>query len=294
MNGPACLSGSLAGGFNVPKAYYYSPDYLKYKQECREKRTSSLSTASQTLKDAGVHFTISSDGYHYMIDLPAKAPRYHRVNFWPTTGKWRTSKNHSQTYVGLGKLMTYLKTHMPDQPTEPTEQGLNIMDKNVAALMRQDTRTVRVSLHPSSISVRHTSSFDPAVSDDESPYSPPGPAAQPALYTYVTHLNLKVGSYVAVIAKNVLSVGRVEKVDDGVEIEPNSTTKYQWVVAEIDVAPYLANQDHNKKLESVVTDAYKANLRKSFAAQVMVGIEDQATKESIQRLLQGPQVIDAQ
>ncbi len=159
------------------------------------------------------------------------------------------------------------------------------MDKNIAALMRQDTRTVRVG-------------FELAVDDNAdnwvdvingfgkvSVQRPKAPDSK--LYTYVTHVPLTVGDLVIVLAAGTLKVAVVREVHDEVKIEPNSDIAYSWIVAKLDTSEWQATMVRNAELEKVVSDAYRVNLRRSFADQILAGI-DPASKDRITALLEAP------
>ena len=130
------------------------------------------------------------------------------------------------------------------------------MDKNIAALMREGTRTVQVS-------------FD-QVAEEFDDLDPPNRfAAQKAKspstkqYTYVTDLPLAIGDCVVVEARGLFNVAFVRGVDDDAKIEPNSDTTYKWVVAKVDLEGYAANMAKNREIADAVSNAYRNNLRRS-------------------------------
>ncbi len=153
------------------------------------------------------------------------------------------------------------------------------MDKNIAALMREDTRTVKVS-------------FDQVAEEFDEIETPSRFSTQRAKapnakqYTYVTDLPLERGDTVVVEAKGLLVVAFVREVDDQVNIEPNSDTAYRWVVAKVDLASYAKNMERNREITDLVTEAYKANLRRSFSQQILSGIGD-SQRERVTALLKG-------
>jgi hypothetical protein len=77
-----------------------------------------------------------------------------------------------------------------------------------------------------------------------------------------------------IIMEDRLSVAQVVQIDDAVEIEPDAGIEYKWVVQKLDLEPYFQLLDRNKKLVSTVADAYKKNLRKSFAERIMSELAD--------------------
>ena len=152
------------------------------------------------------------------------------------------------------------------------------MDKNIAALLREDTRTVQVS-------------FDQIAEDfDEDVPAPKGyatnrPKAPGAkLYTYVTDLTLALGDTVIVEARGNLSLAFIRDVHDDVKIEPNSDITYKWVVAKVDLSGHAENVRRNSEIEQTVTEAYRNNMRRSFAQQILAGVDD-AHRDGLARLL---------
>ena len=130
------------------------------------------------------------------------------------------------------------------------------MDKNIAALLRDDARTVGVNFST------HLAAEN---GSPASPYSE---------YTYVSHLQLAVGDIVVVKAKGRVALATVSRVDDSVDIEPNADMRYAWVIAKVDVSEHAANMARNAEIERAVSEAYRDNMRRSFAQQILGGVED--------------------
>ena len=137
------------------------------------------------------------------------------------------------------------------------------MDKNIAALLRQDAKTIRVT-------------FEQTRYDREYISRNGGEREQQKLYNYVTHLDVKVGERVLVEAAGQMKVVTVVNVDDTVQVQPNAEYELQWVIMKIDLTEHEANMERNRKIEEAVADAYRANLRRSFAAQILSGVEGEA------------------
>lgn len=123
--------------------------------------------------------------------------------------------------------------------------GSRTVDPNIAAIMRDDARTVDIKLN--------------GVSDN---------------LTYVTNLELELDDYVVVpnAKGNGFNVGVVAGVHDDLQIPPNSDIFYKWVVAKLDLTGYLANIERNGVIEQSVAYAYKSNARQSMRAAVMAGM----------------------
>ena len=106
-------------------------------------------------------------------------------------------------------------------------------------------------------------------------------------YTYVTDLPLQVGDLVVVPAGSDIKLVSVIAVDDELKIEPNDAKKFSWVIAKVDCTAWKTNMARNKEIEDAVADAYRNNLRRSFAQQILSGVSDE-TRERIQLLVNGP------
>lgn len=124
------------------------------------------------------------------------------------------------------------------------------MDKNIAAILREDTKTCSVSF-------------------------PNENGSMSAPYTYITHLDLEVGDYVVVPAgqHNIFKIAEVTSVDDDLEIEPNSDTKYKWVVDVIDIDAARENRERNSAIESMLAASYRVNARQAYAQQFLSGAD---------------------
>lgn len=151
------------------------------------------------------------------------------------------------------------------------------MDKNIAALLREDARTVHVI-------------FDLKVGEFDE-IEAPGTSrhyrsATPKVksHTYVTHLDVAENDTVVVEAAGEIKLALVHHVDSEVKIEPNSNTLYRWVIAKVDMGAHNSNTQRNQDIEQAVADAYRNNLRRSFAQQILSGVDD-SHRESLQRLI---------
>ena len=66
-----------------------------------------------------------------------------------------------------------------------------------------------------------------------------------------------------------IKVAQVVGVHDGVKIEPSETIQYKWVIAKVDFTYFTDLCKRNYELQKLTEDAYKRNLRKSFAERIM-------------------------
>lgn len=159
------------------------------------------------------------------------------------------------------------------------------MDKNIAALLRQDTKTVHVSFDQVANDFDELNHIESPTSKKYAAQSTKPPSAK--TYLYVTDMNLAIGDTVIVDARGNLALAFVHVVDDDVKIEPNSNTQYKWVIAKIDLTSHVSNMERNVQIEQAVAEAYRNNVRRSFAQQILSGVDD-AHRNSLQRLLGAP------
>lgn len=139
------------------------------------------------------------------------------------------------------------------------------MDKNIAAILREDAHTV---------SVTFATDFEPDV-----PFGG-------RCYTYVTDVHLEAGDLVVVEVQSgtKLSLGRVVKVDDDLNIEPNSDIKYSWIVARVDTKTHSENMVRNAAIEKSIGSSYRKQMRRAMANQILSDMPESG-KVEMQRLL---------
>jgi hypothetical protein len=116
------------------------------------------------------------------------------------------------------------------------------MDKNIAAILREDTKTIKIQFN----NENGTASRD---------------------YTYVTHLNVHIGSFVIVPAgaNDLWKIGEVVQVDDELNIEPNADIKYKWVVDVVNT---------QSAIENMLAQSYHRNARQAYAQQFLSGADE--------------------
>lgn len=130
------------------------------------------------------------------------------------------------------------------------------MDKNIAAILRQDARTIGVRFTD-----ERTGELGAKV------------------YTYVTDIEFQIGDKAIVEAREQLKVVEVCRVDTDLEIEPNSDTTYKWIVGKVNTDRYFANLEKNREIERTLAVAYRNSMRQSYAAQILAGVdEDQRSR----------------
>lgn len=139
------------------------------------------------------------------------------------------------------------------------------MEKNIAAFLDDKAYTVHVQF----------------VDGDQS-------------YTYVTNFSgINVGDAVIVpiigarrrssvdLANNpqdsrVFSakIGTVTRIDAEVNLPTDDTREYSWIIQRVDFAAYEQVMIRNNAIVEAVTDAYKKNLRRSFADRILGEMAD--------------------
>jgi len=77
-------------------------DWREHKHDRATKRHSNLIASTQIIKDAGITFEAKDYGQHLIIRSPF------RVDFWPTTGLWITSKVRRR---GVRALIKFIEAH---------------------------------------------------------------------------------------------------------------------------------------------------------------------------------------
>ena len=121
------------------------------------------------------------------------------------------------------------------------------MDKNIAAILREDTKTISVQfVNGEGI----TSSRN---------------------YTYITHLDVVVGDFVVVPSggSDIWKICEVTEVHDDLNIEPNSDVKYKWVIDVINAKAARENNARNKEIEGMLAASYRVNARQAYAQQFL-------------------------
>ena len=163
-------------------------------------------------------------------------------------------------------------------------------EKNIAAMLREDAKTIKVAFSL----IRKNSSID-GVNLDEEQRAPAMDLLDSLgvrntqetdfkLYSYVTQLDVEPFDVVLVEAANQLKAATVIEVDEEVVVEPGANFALRWVVQKLDFTDYTTNMERNKEIERLVQEAYKANLRRSFRAQILSGLEGPAV-DGLQKLL---------
>lgn len=81
-----------------------------------------------------------------------------------------------------------------------------------------------------------------------------------------------------------MDVVKIVDVHASVDIEPNDPKTYSWVVQKVDMTAWTATQERNACLVSLAQEAYKRNLRKSYAERILGDLSDEE-RSKLQALL---------
>jgi len=121
------------------------------------------------------------------------------------------------------------------------------MDKNIAAILREDATTISVMF----------------TNDNGMPGS--------RSYTYVTHLPVEVGDFVVVPtgSSDLWKIAEVTAVHAELDIEPNADIKYKWVVDVINASAARENTARNQEIEKMLAKSYRMNARQAYATQFL-------------------------
>ena len=161
-----------------------------------------------------------------------------------------------ESSYSLVELDLVSRSNTQQQPEQTKSQkGSKTMDKNIAAILREDTTTISLRLPGS---------------DQE--------------LTYVTDLQFQPGDHAVVLSnRDNYVVGVVVEVHDDLQIEPNSDILYKWVVAKLDVTAYQQNVERNTIIESTLTPTYRKSARRAFAQAMLSNAtaEDQAKLQGV-------------
>jgi hypothetical protein len=149
------------------------------------------------------------------------------------------------------------------------------MDKNVAALLRNDTKTVAVRFYNDrdersySREQKISLNLGMQIGDEQELGN--------KSYTYVTNLSFEVGELAVVFVSGIPKVVKVVEVHPSCQIEPNENIKYKWITARVDLDEAVENERKNTEIETVIAKSYKRNLKSQFKSLLLADVtpEDQ-------------------
>ena len=156
------------------------------------------------------------------------------------------------------------------------------MEKNLAAFLREDTKTVGVRFIKDTFS-QDTQNYQMTLLGTENveAYS-----LSNKEYTYITDLPLEVEDHVVVFVHDAPKVAIVTRVDDVVNIAPKDNVEYKWIAARIDYTKYKENCQKNRQIAEFVSSSYRKNVKEQFREIVLAGL-DAKGKKALTNLLKG-------
>lgn len=119
------------------------------------------------------------------------------------------------------------------------------MDRNIAALLREDTTTVEAQFYQS-----HNNTYGGKV------------------YKYVTHLDFQAGDLAVVLVNDEYKVVYISAVHKELEVEPNSSITYKWIVSKVDFTGYSDNLLRNRQIEDEISKGFRTSARAQYRAMV--------------------------
>ena len=156
------------------------------------------------------------------------------------------------------------------------------MEKNLAAFLREDTKTVGVRFIKDTFS-RDTENFQMTLIGTENveAYS-----LSNKEYTYITDLPLEVEDHIIVFVHEAPKVAIVTRVDEAVNIAPKDNVEYKWIACRVDYSRYKENCRKNKEIAEFMSTSYRKNVKEQFREIVLAGL-DAKGKKALTNLLKG-------
>jgi hypothetical protein len=142
------------------------------------------------------------------------------------------------------------------------------MDKNIVALVRNDTKTVGVKFFPDAWTQKAVPESNMSVVNHDE-------LTTLKEYTYVTTLDLALGDLVVVYVGQVPKVVEVVSVHDTLMIQPNHHIQCKWIVTKVDTAYYQNLQAQNAEMQSVLESAYRTNARRQFRDVFLASVDSE-------------------
>ncbi len=156
------------------------------------------------------------------------------------------------------------------------------MEKNLAAFLREDTKTVGVRFIKDTFS-RDTENYQMTLVGTENVEAYPLSNKE---YTYITDLELQVEDHVIVFVHDAPKVAIVTRVDDVVNIAPKDNVEYKWIAARVDYTKYKENCQKNRQIAEFMSTSYRKNVKEQFREIVLAGL-DAKGKKALTNLLKG-------
>ena len=157
------------------------------------------------------------------------------------------------------------------------------MEKNLAAFLREDTKTVGVRFIKDTFS-RDTENFQMTLVGTENVEAYQSLSNKE--YTYITDLPLEVEDHVIVFVHEAPKVAIVTRVDEAVNIAPKDNVEYKWIACRVDYSQYKENCQKNRQIAEFMSTSYRKNVKEQFREIVLAGL-DAKGKKALTNLLKG-------
>jgi hypothetical protein len=139
-----------------------------------------------------------------------------------------------------------------------------IMDKNIAAIIRENTFTIEVLFY------KDTKYYEDSRGNVH--LDPLGDKA----YHYVTmDKTIKVDDHVVVLVAGVPKVVKVVTIHDDLMIKPNETKEVKWVVCKVDMEAYNSLMKENDEITRLITKSYRKSTRHQLQALMLADAGDE-------------------
>lgn len=152
------------------------------------------------------------------------------------------------------------------------------MEKNIAAFLRSDTKTVGVRFFKSKFQKEEdVATMTILGADMNTTYD-----LSDKQYCYITNLDLEVGDIVIVPVLSICipTAAVVTTVDEDLNIDPNCNTEFRYVMGKLDKTYYEDLIQKNKEITDIVRESYKARVRTGFR-EMLLGSVDSKTKKAL-------------
>ena len=130
------------------------------------------------------------------------------------------------------------------------------MEKNLAAFLREDTKTVGVRFIKDTFSTSTEYQMTLVGTENVDWY-----ALSNKEYTYITDLPLEVEDHVIVFVHEAPKVAIVTRVDEAVNIAPKDNVEYKWIACRVDYSQYKENCQKNKQIAEFMSTSYRKNVK---------------------------------
>ena len=159
-------------------------------------------------------------------------------------GRFRVTTETAQDFPEAARaLYAFWKNDSPTETEDKEEETMS--EKNAAAFLRNDTKTVGVRLLAEGTPQKE--------------------------YTYVTTIELAVDDHVVVpaVSDQNFMLAKVTRVDTKLNIEPRAGMKYKWIAAKVDLTGYQATLEANQKIEGMLAESYRKQAQTAYKEQLL-------------------------